>query len=254
MSISRRTAFAVRSLGVASAAGALALGVAGSAFACAAADFTGTAQCQQSSGNALLTISDSDSSRTHATVEIDYKGQKVGSVEFHTNRNDTAKTQTVEVPWETSGSWTLKAQATGHNFGSQKQNSIAVPGGDCGTPVTPPSQSASASASASAPASESASASASASSSAPVVVATSPSASSSVEATTSASASTSVEATTSPSASTAVEATASPTGTVLASTGGGSDAGMFTGIGAVLVAAGGATVFFLRRRSAGSHA
>ena len=253
MSISRRTAFAVRSLGVASAAGALALGVAGSAFACAAADFTGTAECQQSSGNALLTIKDSDNSNTHATVEIDYKGQKVGSVEFHKS-GDTATTQTVVVPWETSGKWTLNAQASGRDFRGQRQNSIPVPGGDCGTPVTPPSQSASASASASAPASESASASASASSSAPVVVPTSPSASSSAVASTSASPSSTVEATSSPSASTAVEATASPTGTQLASTGGGSDAGLFAGIGAVLVAAGGATVFFLRRRSAGTHA
>lgn len=251
MSISRRTAFAVRSLGVASAAGALALGVAGSAFACAAADFTGTAECQQSSGSALLTIKDSDSSNTHATVEIDYKGQKVGSVEFHAN-GDTATTQTVVVPWETSGKWTLNAQATGRDFRGQRQNSIPVPGGDCSTP---PSQSASPSESA--PASESASASASASESAPASASASASESSSapvVVPSASASASSSVEATTSPSASTAVEATASPTGTVLASTGGGSDAGLFAGIGAVLVAAGGATVFFLRRRAAGSHA
>ncbi|MFC1402479.1 MULTISPECIES: LAETG motif-containing sortase-dependent surface protein [Streptacidiphilus] len=240
---------------MASAAGALALGVAGSAFACAAADFTGTAACQQSSGNALLTIKDSDGSRTHATVEIDYNGQKVGSVEFHATRQDKANTQTVVVPWETSGSWTLTAQADNYNFGNNKPKSIPVPGGDCGQPSTPPSQSASPSESA--PASESASASASASESAPASASASASESSSapvVVPSASASASSSVEATTSPSASTAVEATASPTGTVLASTGGGSDAGLFAGIGAVLVAAGGATVFFLRRRAAGSHA
>nr|WP_134001496.1 LAETG motif-containing sortase-dependent surface protein [Streptomyces sp. 846.5] len=243
---------------MASAAGALALGVAGSAFACTAADFTGTAQCQQSSGNALLTISDSDSSRTSATVEIDYNGQKVGSVDFYRNQQDT-DTQTVVVPWETSGHWSLKAQASGRDLSRQRESTIPVPGGDCSTPSTPPTTAPPTTAPpttappttappTTAPPTTTPPTSAAPSSSAPVVVPTTPSASasSSVKASTSASAS----------ASTSVEATASPSpsGTSLASTGGGSDAGLFAGIGAVLIAAGGATVFFLRRRAAGNHA
>ena len=118
---------------------------------------------------------------------------------------------------------------------------------DSASPSDSPSTSVSPSASDSAPAAPSDSASASASSS----TGASASASSSVEATSSASTSAGASASSSSSAA-AVAGATSGSGTGLADTG--SDGtGTIAGIAGALVVAGGAAVFALRRRAAGSH-
>ncbi|MFC1405313.1 MULTISPECIES: hypothetical protein [Streptacidiphilus] len=123
------------------------------------------------------------------------------------------------------------------------------------TPSTPPSESAapsdSASASASPSSSQSASSAPSDSASASASSSTGASASSSAGASSSASASTGASASSSTSAAAVASAT-SGSGTGLADTG--SDGtGTIAGIAGALVVAGGAAVFVLRRRAAGSH-
>jgi LPXTG-motif cell wall-anchored protein len=242
---------------VASAAGALALGVAGSAFACNVGDFTGSAGCDRSTGTATITVQDVDTSHTTATLRL-YDGHtQVGSDETVVggSQDSPGVATFTGVPWKSGGSWTVKVSIDANPRLGTIQ--VRAGEGDCTPPTTAPPTTAPPTTAppttappTTAPPTTTPPTSAAPSSSAPVVVPTTPKAS----------ASSSVKASTSPSASatasTSVEASASasPSGTSLATTGGGSDAGLFAGIGAVLIAAGGATVFFLRRRAAGNHA
>ncbi|MER6122976.1 LAETG motif-containing sortase-dependent surface protein [Streptomyces sp. NPDC001795] len=68
MSISSRTSRSVRILGVASATAALALGVAGNAFACSIKDFSAAASC--ANGKGVITVTDTDASGKEATVSV----------------------------------------------------------------------------------------------------------------------------------------------------------------------------------------
>ena len=232
MSISRR-AVTARSLGVTAAAVAIALGAAGTAFACNAADFTPSVSCDQATGQAQITVAESATYGATVAVFTDSAEQnQVGTTQQITAVVDgTPKPAVVDVPWQTSGPWSIKVVATD---GNNKQHTfklpLAAPSGDCAAPA--PSKSATPPASPS----PSASVSATATSKAPA-----PSASAS------ASPSKSATATASPSAS-------ASTGAALAETGGGSDSGMLLGIAAGLVVLGGGAVFVVRRRAAaGRH-
>ena len=242
MSISRR-AVTARSLGVTAAAVAIALGAAGTAFACNAADFTPSVSCDQATGQAQITVAESATYGATVAVFTDSAEQnQVGTTQQITAVVDgTPKPAVVDVPWQTSGPWSIKVVATD---GNNKQHTfklpLAAPSGDCAAPA--PSKSASPSTPASA--SPSASVSATATTKAP---APSASASASVSASTWAAASASASAAVSPSVSASA-------GTGLAETGGGSDSGMLLGIGAGLVVLGGGAVFVVRRRTAaGRH-
>lgn len=74
VSISLRTARSMRVLGVASASAALALGVAGNAFACDISEFSAVAKCDGEKG--VISVTDKDPSGTPATVTV-YLGDKV---------------------------------------------------------------------------------------------------------------------------------------------------------------------------------
>ncbi len=233
MSISRR-AVTARSLGVTAAAVTIALGAAGTAFACNAADFTPFVSCDQATGQAQITVTESATYGATVAVFTDSAEQnQVGTTQqIAPVVEGTPKPAVVEVPWQTAGPWTIKVVATDNNTPHTFKLSLAAPSGDCSAPA--PSKSATPST----PAKPSASASATASSKSPA-----PSASAS------ASASKSVAA----SASAAPSVSVSP-GTGLAETGGGSDSGMLLGIGAGLVVLGGGAVFVVRRRTAaGRH-
>jgi LPXTG-motif cell wall-anchored protein len=231
MSISRR-AVTARSLGVTAAAAAIALGAAGTAFACNAADFTPVVSCNQATGQAQITVTESATYGATVSVFTDAAEQnQVGTTQQIAPVDEgTPKPAVVDVPWQTTGPWTIKVVATDNNTPHTFKLSLAAPSGDCAAPA--PSKSATPPASPS----PSASVSATATSKAPA-----PSAS--------ASASPSKSATTaaSPSAS-------ASTGAALAETGGGSDSGMLLGIAAGLVVLGGGAVFVVRRRAAaGRH-
>ena len=232
MSISRRTAVAVRTLGVASAATVLSLGFAGSAFACNIADFHGSVACDSSSGTATVTVTDDDSTGHTATVELSYGGTQIGTTQTVVgNAKTPGQVVFSNVPWETSGSWT----ATVNVPGAIDNQTVSIPASDatCSAPTTPAPPT-------TPPATPSTPPSSAPASSAPA----SPSGGSSVSATASPVSSVSAVATVS----------ASPTGPALAETGGGNDSGLIAGIAGALVIAGGGVVFALRRRSAaGRH-
>ncbi|MEW2399264.1 LAETG motif-containing sortase-dependent surface protein [Streptomyces sp. NPDC046862] len=69
MSPSHRTARAVRLLGVCTAAAALSIGVANTAFACNIRDFSAVATCDDS-GSGVIRVTDTDASGTPATVSL----------------------------------------------------------------------------------------------------------------------------------------------------------------------------------------
>lgn len=241
MSISRRTTVAVRTLGVAAAASALSLGFAGSAFACSIHDFSGSAACDSSNGTATITVTDDDSTGHTADLQLSYGGTQIGGTKTVVGNAQTpGQAVFTDVPWETSGSWTVTVSVSGVRLGG---STIQVPtsGAACAAPTTsapatPPTASSSASAPTSAAPSASASAASSGTASAP------PAPSSSAAAGGSAS------------AAPVSAASASPTGPALAETGGGNDSGLIAGIAGALVIAGGGVVFALRRRSAaGRH-
>lgn len=243
MSISRRTATTVRIIGVASAGAALALGVAGNAFACNANDFTDSAACNTANGNATLTFTDHNDN-TPLTVQVYLGSSKHGQQLGETlNLNGNAPhTGTIEVPWQTAKSWTAVVKPK--NIASFNLT-VAAPTGDCSVPTTPPTVAPTTAPPTTAPPTV-----------APTTAAPTPSESASVPPSV-APTSAAPSASASSSAPTQVDATSSESpapGTALASTGGGSGTGMIAGIAAVLVAAGGGAVFFMRRRTAGARA
>ncbi len=235
MSISRRTTVALRTLGVAAAASALSLGFAGSAFACNINDFHGTATCDSSNGTATITVTDDDSTGHTASLQLSYNGTQIGSAKTVVGNGQTpGQAVFTDVPWETSGDWTVAVSVSGVQLGG---TSIQVPtsGEACSAPVTtgPGKPTSTPSATVSATSTPSASSSGTASASAAPSGSASAVASSSVA---------------------PVGASASPTGPALADTGGGNDSGLIAGIAGLLVIAGGGVVFALRRRSAaGRH-
>jgi LPXTG-motif cell wall-anchored protein len=217
----------VRYVGVASAAVALALGVAGTASACNIKDFsfTGSATCDQQSGNGVITVHDTDRTRPVTITVKDDSGKQVAQQKY-TDSGDF----TISVPWSAGAHYQVLASVQGYFDNQSVANGVTLPNTECGAsaPTSPAS---------------------------PSAPATSPSASPSTSPSTSASAA----ASDSPSAvaSTSVAAVAdtgspSPSGN-LAETGGGSNTGMIAGIAGALVVVGGGAVFGLRRRSASAR-
>jgi LPXTG-motif cell wall-anchored protein len=135
VSINRRTAIAVRTIGVASAAAALALGVAGSAFACSIADFTANVSCDQSSGQGVLTVHDTDGTRpVTITVKSD-QGAVVAGPEKFTDKGDF----TLTVPWASAGThYQVLATVPGYFTDKPVQDAVTIPDEACGKPTTPP--------------------------------------------------------------------------------------------------------------------
>ncbi|WP_435135458.1 LAETG motif-containing sortase-dependent surface protein [Actinacidiphila sp. bgisy144] len=229
MSISsRRTSLTVRYVGVASAAVALALGVAGTASACNIKDFsfTGSATCDQQSGNGVITVHDTDRTRPVTITVKDDSGKQVAQQKY-TDSGDF----TISVPWSAGAHYQVLASVQGYFDNQSVANGVTLPNTECGAsaPTSPASPSAPATAPSASP------------STSPSTSASSPAASDSPSAV----ASTSV-------AAVADTSSPSPSGN-LAETGGGSNTGMIAGIAGALVVVGGGAVFGLRRRSASAR-
>jgi hypothetical protein len=233
VSISRRTSTMVRTLGVASAAAALTLGVAGSAFACVPSDFSASAACNATDGTATVTVTDTDGSAgllrltdnavTPATVTVeDIPGPPNATPQLVTFTG---------VPWKDLDSVVVEVKVTNADaipnwtkIGSGDSAGKVDHSGDCSKPTQSPTPSPSQTTDSPKPTPTDTATTAAPTTAAPTDTST-------------------VDAT----------ATASPTGAVLATTGGGSDSGMIAGIAGAFVVVGAGAVFFLRRRSAGSH-
>ncbi|SHM00537.1 LAETG motif-containing sortase-dependent surface protein [Actinacidiphila paucisporea] len=217
MSINRRTAIAVRSIGVASAAAALALGVAGSAFACSITEFTPSASCDDSH-HGVIQVLDQDGSGTAVDITVSQGTTPVGS-QKNVKGTREGVTFTFPVEWAPNTVYTVNVTKTGGGDVGTKE--VTTPATACAVPSPSPTTA-------------SPTPSDTASSAAPTPTAT----------------------TTAPAAAVADTNAPSPAGGTsnLAETGGGSNTGMIAGVAAVLVAAGGGTVFMLRRRNpAGRH-
>ncbi|SEO60335.1 LAETG motif-containing sortase-dependent surface protein [Actinacidiphila rubida] len=224
MSTNRRTAIAVRTIGVASAAAALALGVAGTALACSITEFTPSAGCDDS-GHGYIQVVDKDGSNTPVDITVSTGGQDVGSKTAVIGSGDGVTVQ-FPVDWQPSTTYTVTVKKTsGADVGTKD---VTTPDKACSAPTVPTSPSTSAS----------------------------PSPSDSP--TTSATPSTPAASASSSTSAAAVADTNAPSpaaggGQNLAETGGGSNTGMIAGIAAALVAVGGGAVFMLRRRTPARH-
>jgi LPXTG-motif cell wall-anchored protein len=228
VSISSRTARSVRILGVASASAALALGVAGTAFACNITEFSADAKCDGEKG--VISVTDKDPSGTLATVTV-YLGDKViGTQDVVGSREGV--TVDFSEDWAPNATYRVHVKA-GNQVDKDINPDVTTPGKACKaeptpTPTPPASQTPTPSEPASTP---------------------TPSASEPED-----------SATPTPSASEStpgVPADSVPTpagGTSnLAETGASSNTGVIAGIAAALVAVGGGAVFFgMRRRGTSS--
>ncbi|WUH93246.1 hypothetical protein OG900_26105 [Streptomyces sp. NBC_00433] len=219
----------MRSIGVASVAAALALGVAGNAFACKIGDFSAVANCDKTNGKATIDVTDADSSGTPATVTILDNGVQVAS---GTIDHPTADGVTVSIPLAWAPSKTYTVHVTAGQPGKKVlvdediKGGVTTPSEACTAPVDNP----------------------------PPPVDNPPPADNPPPKDTKSP--TPTATTTAPAAAVADTNAPSPAGGTsnLAETGGGSNTGMIAGVAAVLVAAGGGTVFMLRRRNpAGRH-
>ncbi|MEH0418150.1 LAETG motif-containing sortase-dependent surface protein [Streptomyces sp. B21-083] len=225
MSISLRTARSVRILGVASASAALALGVAGNAFACNISEFSAVAKCDGENG--VISVTDVDASGTPATVTV-YLGEKlIGTQDVVGSREGV----TVDFPedWAPNTTYRVHVKA-GKLVDEDIKSGVNTPDEACKPESTPtptpsasqPEESATPTPSASEP-EESATPTPSASESTPGA----------------------------PASSVPTPAGGSSN---LAETGASSNTGVIAGIAAALVVVGGGAVFFgLRRRGASSN-
>jgi LPXTG-motif cell wall-anchored protein len=224
VSINRRTAIAVRSIGVASAAAAIALGLAGNAFACSIADFSATVSCDTASGQGVIHVKDIDSSHTSATVTVFQGDQQVGTGRFeHPAVGDTID---ISVPWSPKTTYRVHVKTDQNNVDEDVTKGSTTTGDEaCAAPSTPtPSPSGSTTAPSQSPT-------------------TAPAAGPSSTAT---------------SAAPAVDDTNAPSPAAggaqdLAETGGGSNTTVIAGVAAALVVVGGGAVFALRRRTSGAR-
>ncbi|CAM5700972.1 Gram-positive cocci surface proteins LPxTG domain-containing protein OS=Streptomyces glaucescens OX=1907 GN=SGLAU_24300 PE=4 SV=1 [Streptomyces glaucescens] len=234
MSITRRNvARSVRMLGVASASAALALGVAGTAFACDISEFSAAAVCDGTKG--VITVTDKDPSGVPATVSVYLENngadeRLVGTQEVRGSREGV--TITFEEDWKPNATYRIHVKA-GNQVDEDIEPNLTTPSTPCKpgeetstptpTPSATPSDTPPASATPSAPADS---------------------------------------ATPSPSAP---ESSSAPADTVsnapspaagksnLAETGASSNTGLIAGIAAALVVVGGGAVFLgMRRRGAKS--
>ncbi|MEW2117638.1 LAETG motif-containing sortase-dependent surface protein [Streptomyces sp. NPDC005474] len=228
MSITSRTARSVRILGVASASAALALGVAGTAFACNISEFSADAKCDGEKG--VISVTDKDPSGTPATVTV-YLGDKViGTQDVVGSREGV--TVDFSEDWAPNATYRVHVKA-GNQVDKDISPDVTTPGKACKaepspTPTPPASETPTPSEPAATP---------------------TPSASEPED-----------SATPTPSASEStpgVPADSVPTpagGTSnLAETGASSNTGVIAGIAAALVAVGGGAVFFGMRRRGTSN-
>jgi LPXTG-motif cell wall-anchored protein len=219
VSKNRRTAIAVRSIGVVSAAAALALGVGGTAFACSITEFTANVSCDTATHSADIKVTDSDTSHTSADVTVFVGDQKVGEGSFDTPQ--PGATIDIAVPWQADTTYRVHVKTDKYNVDSDVTNGdLTTSGKTCAAPTTtPPATTPPTSAPTTAP---------------PATPTATPSSTTSAPAV----------------ADTNAPSPAAGGGQDLAETGGGSNTGMIAGIAAVLVAVGGGAVFALRRRTA----
>ncbi|MDN3025172.1 LAETG motif-containing sortase-dependent surface protein [Streptomyces sp. S.PB5] len=228
LSISRRTvARSARALGVASAAAALALGVAGNAIACNINEFSAEAKCDGKNG--IITVTDVDPAGVPATITVYLQNngadlKKVGEQVVKGSRQGTTITFTED--WKPNAEYRVHVTAKGYVDEDIKPN-LTTPATACKeeeespTPTATPSPSDSAST----PAEESPSPTPSASESESTAPASTPS----------------------------NAPTPAAGDSNLAETGANSNTGIIAGVAAALVAIGGGAVYFgMRRRGASS--
>lgn len=227
LSISRRTARTVRTLGVASASAALGLGAASAALACDISEFSAEAKCD--GGKGVIVVTDKDASGTPAvvTVFLENNGADAKKVGQHNVKGSAAGTTvTFAEDWQPNAMYRVHVKAGGKLVDKDITPNLSTPATACkaespSTPATPskPASPAPSKPSTTAPAPAP---SASESSSAP--------------------------------AGTASNAPSPAVGdSNLAETGASSSTGLIAGIAAALVVVGGGAVFFgLRRRGANS--
>jgi LPXTG-motif cell wall-anchored protein len=211
-----------RGLAAATATGAgLVLLATGAASACSLSDYHAKAACDSSLGQAAITVTNDYPGYTATDLTVlDANGAKVGSGILAKD----ATTITIDVPWAAKGSWTVQVAVEDqqYSYANGKLAPVSAGQATCGSaPTATPTPTPPASPVPSPSAGRSVSPSAAPSSTTVAVVATSPASSS------------------------------TPTAT-LAETGS-SGTGMLATLAGVLVAAGGGALYFLRRRSAGSH-
>ncbi|GAT82415.1 membrane protein [Streptomyces sp. F-3] len=245
VSISRRTARTVRILGVASASAALALGVAGNAFACSIKDFSAEAKCDGEKG--IITVKDVDPSGTPATVSVFLQNnnadeRKVGEQEVKGSRQGT--TVTFAEDWEPNAVYRIRVRAVGKNgkvlVDEDIKPNLTAPSTACAAkaPSTPASPQESETPAP--PASEPEPAASGPDASAPATESASPVPSASESA-----------------AASAGGSNNAPSPAVgesnLAETGAGSNTGLIAGVAVALVVIGGGAVFFGLRRRGGTN-
>ncbi|MFI6880799.1 MULTISPECIES: LAETG motif-containing sortase-dependent surface protein [Streptomyces] len=207
--ISART---VRLAGVACAATALTLGVAGTASACNISEFSAEASCTGEQG--VITVVDKDASGTPATVTVFLGDKQIGSQDVKGTREGA--TVTFKEDWQPNATYRVHVKA-GNLVDEDITPNLTTPSKACATTTATPSPSSPA------PSTSAPSESAKPTPSAP-------------------------ESTTP--AAPAPSNSASPAGGSdnLAETGASSNTGLFAGIAAALVVAGGGVVFALRKR------
>jgi hypothetical protein len=215
VSISRRTSLTVRSVGVASAAAAIALGVAGTASACNIADFTASISCDQQNHEGVVSVHDTDKTRP-VTITITTDDSK----QVAQNTFDQPGDFTLSVPWTASTHYNVIASVKGYFSDKPVVGGVTSSSDTCAAPSSPT------------PAPSASTGTSGKPTTAPTTTPTAAPATSAAV----------VADTNSPSPSTSGASN-------LAETGGGSNTGMIAGTAAVLVAVGGGAMFMLRRRS-----
>ncbi|MGW2341065.1 LAETG motif-containing sortase-dependent surface protein [Streptomyces sp. NPDC001661] len=203
---------AARFAGVAAAATALTLGVAGSASACNISEFTAKAGCEGRQG--VISVTDVDASGTPATVTVFRTSggseEQVGSQVVKGSKEGA--TITFKEDWKPGATYRVHVKTDRFNVDDDIKGGVTAPATACATekPSTPPT---SAAPSTSAPAEKPA------------------------------------PSTSAPAAAPAPSNSASPAGgSDLAETGASSNTPVIAGIAALLVVAGGGVVFALRRK------
>ncbi|MFJ9040101.1 LAETG motif-containing sortase-dependent surface protein [Streptomyces sp. NPDC102406] len=225
MSVTPRiSARAARFAGVAAAATALTLGVAGTASACNISEFSAEAVCDGAQG--VITVKDVDASGTPATITLfDESGKELGSRVVKGTKEGA--TVTFKENWAPNAHYRVHVKTDRFNVDDDIKGGVTTPATACATekPTATPVPSS------------------------PAPSSPAPSASTPTE---TAEPTASAPESTSPAApAPAPSNSASPAGgSDLAETGANSNTGLFAGIAAALVVAGGGVVFALRKRGA----
>ncbi|MFF7392686.1 LAETG motif-containing sortase-dependent surface protein [Streptomyces scabiei] len=113
MSISPRSARTSRSIGVAFAAAALVLGVAGNAMACTIKDFSAVAECEGDTGVIRVTDVDPLGVKAEISVYLENNGADLRMVGSRTIVDSTAKgvTVTFDEDWEPNAEYRIHVEA-----------------------------------------------------------------------------------------------------------------------------------------------